>query len=89
MPIPQTQYGNNSGSYGHGAGTPLALADWWTRYIVPPGGVVLDPFFGVGTMGIAAKKNGGYFVGIEKEPHYAEIAEERIAKETAQMVMGL
>jgi len=53
------------------------------------GRVVLDPFFGVGTMGIAAKKNGCYFVGIEKEERYAEIAEERIAKETAQMVMSL
>lgn len=79
MPIPQTQYGNNAGAYGHGTGTPLALADWWTCYIVPPGGMVLDPFFGVGTMGVAAIKNRCHFIGIEKEAHYCEMARERIA----------
>jgi DNA modification methylase len=86
LPIP------NSSNASHGAGTPLALADWWTRYIVPPGGVVLDPFFGVGTMGVAAIKNRGHFIGIEKESHYCETAEERIARaqeENAQMEMEL
>jgi len=38
--------GSNSvrGNHGHGAGTPLKLADWWVRYICPPGGTVCDPF---------------------------------------------
>lgn len=80
------------GLNGHGAGTPLALADWWTRYIVPPGGTVLDPFFGVGTMGIAAIKNRCHFIGIEKEAHYCDTARERIDKareEYAQMELEL
>jgi len=93
--FPIASIGGNSTiryNYGHGAGTPLALADWWTRYIVPPGGTVLDPFFGVGTMGIAAIKNRCHFIGIEKEAHYCETAEERIAKakeEYAQMELEL
>jgi site-specific DNA-methyltransferase (adenine-specific) len=80
LPIPNANSQSSSGAYGHASGSPLELADWWTRYIVPPGGVVLDPFFGVGTMGIAALKNRCYFIGIEKELHYCETAEERIAK---------
>jgi site-specific DNA-methyltransferase (adenine-specific) len=70
----------NAGAHGHGAGTPLALADWWTRYIVPPGGTVLDPFNGAGTMGIAAIQNGAHYIGIEKMQKYIEVSHERLAK---------
>jgi modification methylase len=45
-----------------------------------PGEVVLDPFFGVGTTGAAAKRLGRRFIGIEREPAYAAFARERIAK---------
>lgn len=69
-----------SGAYGHGAGTPLKLADWWVRYIVPAGGVVLDPFNGAGTMGIAAIQNGASYIGIEKMPKYVEASHTRLAK---------
>jgi site-specific DNA-methyltransferase (adenine-specific) len=86
--IPNTfgNSGNNShaGSYGHGAGTPLELADWWTRYICPTGGTVLDMFAGSGTMGIAAIDNGCSFIGIEKMPNYADIAKQRIGAATMQ-----
>jgi DNA modification methylase len=79
--IPKNNYAQRSpGANGHGAGTPLNLADWWTRYIVPPGGVVLDPFFGVGTMGLAALQNGCDCIGIEIDPDYYAIAEKRIKK---------
>jgi modification methylase len=44
-----------------------------------PGDVVLDPFFGTGTTGAVAKRLGRGFVGIEKDLHYAEAAEARIA----------
>lgn len=80
FPIPQTQFGESSGSYGHGAGTPLKLADWWTRYIVPPSGVVLDPFNGAGTMGIAALQNGAQYIGIEKMAKYVDVTNERLGK---------
>ena len=43
-----------------------------------PGDVILDPFFGTGTTGAAAKKLGRHFIGIEKDPVYAEFARERI-----------
>ena len=42
------------------------------------GDVVLDPFFGSGTTGAVAKKAGRDWIGIERDPDYAEIASERI-----------
>lgn len=43
-----------------------------------PGDVVLDPFFGTGTTGAAAKALGRSFIGIERDPDYARIAQARI-----------
>ena len=45
-----------------------------------PGDVILDPFFGVGTTGAAAKRLGRRFIGIERESDYIEHAKTRIAK---------
>ena len=45
-----------------------------------PGDVVLDPFFGSGTTGAVAKKLKRNFVGIELEPNYVEVAQERIER---------
>ena len=47
-----------------------------------PGDVVLDPFFGTGTTGAAAKLLGRHWIGIEREPKYVALAEERIASIT-------
>ena len=43
-----------------------------------PGDVVLDPFFGTGTTGAAAKQLGRNFIGIEREEYYAQAAMARI-----------
>ena len=44
----------------------------------PPGGIVLDPFFGAGTVGVVALEEGRHFIGIELNPEYCEMARERI-----------
>jgi len=44
----------------------------------PFGGIVLDPFMGSGSTGIAAIQEGRAFIGIEKEPAYFEITKRRI-----------
>ena len=44
----------------------------------PIGGIVIDPFFGAGTTGLVAKQLGRNYVGIELNPEYVEIAEERL-----------
>lgn len=47
----------------------------------PENGIVLDPFFGSGTTGIYAKKAGRNYLGIELNPEYVKIAENRLYKE--------
>lgn len=50
-----------------------------------PEGIVLDPFLGSGTTAVAALKTGRYFIGIEKEPKYVEIANKRIQEITQRL----
>lgn len=58
---------------------PLALIRYLCRLITPPGGIILDPFIGSGTLGRSAWEEGFHFVGVEKEAEYCAIAERRIA----------
>ncbi len=57
-----------------------ALAAWWTRYLVPPGGVVADPCMGDGTMGRAAVQQGRRFVGCEIMQEHYERAVKNMAR---------
>lgn len=50
--------------------------------LAPPGGVVLDPFAGAGSTGIAALREGRRFIGAELSPYYAKVARERLAAES-------
>ena len=43
-----------------------------------PGDIVLDPFMGVGTTGVAAKRLDRGFIGIELEKEYYKTAEKRM-----------
>lgn len=62
----------------HPAVFPLRLAEdhivSWTN----PEDVVLDPFLGSGTTGVACANTGRNFIGIERDPEYFAIAEKRI-----------
>lgn len=57
---------------------PTDLMRYLCRLITPRGGLVLDPFAGSGSTGRAALMEGFQFVGIERDPEYAAIAEARI-----------
>jgi site-specific DNA-methyltransferase (adenine-specific) len=54
------------------------LMRWLCRLIAPPGGVILDPFCGSGSTGVAALAEGFSFIGVEQSPEYAEIAKARL-----------
>lgn len=54
------------------------LMEYLIRLITPPNGTVLDPFMGSGSTGVAAKRLGFSFTGIEKELEYFDIAKQRI-----------
>jgi site-specific DNA-methyltransferase (adenine-specific) len=58
---------------------PVALMRWLVKLVTQPGDLVLDPFAGSGTTGMACVLEGREFIGIEREPEYAAIAERRIA----------
>lgn len=52
--------------------------------VCPVGGVVLDPFMGSGTTGVAAVMEGRWFVGVELSAGYYEVAKGRINAALAQ-----
>ena len=45
----------------------------------PKGGVVLDPFIGSGTTAVVASQLGRKFIGIDLNPQYVQLAEQRLA----------
>jgi len=57
---------------------PVSLVQWLVRLVARPGQIVLDPFMGSGTTGIACDREGVGFFGIDLSAHYTEIASYRI-----------
>jgi site-specific DNA-methyltransferase (adenine-specific) len=57
---------------------PIDLMRWLVRLITPRGALVLDPFAGSGTTGVAAHFEGCDYVLIEQEPKAADIARARL-----------
>jgi site-specific DNA-methyltransferase (adenine-specific) len=60
---------------------PLALMRYLVRLVLPPGGVLLDPFAGSGTTGLAAIAEGRKAILIEREERYCEISARRMAQQ--------
>ena len=63
---------------------PIKLMEYLITLITPPNGIVLDPFFGSGTTGIAAANLGFNYIGFEISKEYCEIARKRIAEHMQQ-----
>ena len=63
---------------------PIALMEYLIKMITPKGGVVLDPFMGSGTTGVACNNLDYNFIGIEFDTEYFKIAEKRINNYAAQ-----
>ncbi|HEX3510034.1 MAG TPA: site-specific DNA-methyltransferase [Solirubrobacteraceae bacterium] len=66
---------------------PISLMRWLVRLATPADGLVLDPFCGSGTTGIASVLEGRRFLGIERDERYIDIACARLthwAKEQAR-----
>lgn len=56
----------------------IRLMQYLIRMVTPNNGIVLDPFMGSGSTGLACKNLGFDFIGIEKEQEYFEIAKKRL-----------
>lgn len=63
---------------------PITLMRWLVKLVAPPGGIVLDPFMGSGSTGVAALAEGFDFMGIDKDPEAYQIAEKRVASALTQ-----
>ncbi|MDP9651938.1 DNA-methyltransferase [Paraburkholderia caledonica] len=68
---------NEHGNALHPTQKPLGIIAPLIRYSVPPGGIVIDPFLGSGSVGIAAELLGRQFAGCELNPEYQGLLAER------------
>lgn len=75
-----TDYINHSDKklWGHPTIKPLPLIEKIVRNSTRRGGMVLDPFMGSGTTGVACLNNGRNFIGIELSDAYYQISRKRI-----------
>ena len=62
----------------HFATFPPKLPEKIIKFAVPKNGIVLDPFFGAGTVGLVAQQLGRKWIGIDLKREYAELAIQRI-----------
>jgi site-specific DNA-methyltransferase (adenine-specific) len=76
------RFATECGNKGHSAAFPEQLPTWFIKLFSKPDDVVLDPFFGSGTTGVAAIKLKRNVIGIDKESAYCEQAILRIKQET-------
>jgi site-specific DNA-methyltransferase (adenine-specific) len=70
-----------NGAKAHPTQKPEALLYRILQASSKPGDVVLDPFFGTGTTGVIARRLRRRWIGIEREPAYVDLAEQRIQAE--------
>lgn len=66
----------NEGPKSHPTQKPIALMKWCLKWV--EGEIILDPFMGSGTTGVAAVQMGRQFIGVEREAKYFDIACRRI-----------
>jgi DNA modification methylase len=63
---------------GHQTQKPQSLMRELIQLFSDPGELIADPFAGSGSTGVAAIAEGRRFIGWEKDPHWAEVAQARI-----------
>jgi len=73
----------------HPTQKPVELIERLLVEYSPTSEIVLDPFMGSGTTGIACIRTGRKFIGIEISPEYFEIAKNRIKIELQQQLLAL
>jgi len=75
--------GENNGRRDHPTQKPIGIMQWLLAK-VDAGPLVLDPFMGVGTTGVACVRTGRRFIGVEIERKYFDIACRRIGQAYAE-----
>ena len=75
------------GTNAHPTVKPSALMRWLVKLVTPPGGLVLDPFTGSGTTGLACVCEGFDFIGFEQDEAHVETARRRIHDEAPLLMV--
>jgi len=65
---------------------PVALCRWLVRLVTPPGGIVLDPYAGSGSIGVACKHEALRYLGLELDPCAHAIATARLEHTDSPML---
>jgi DNA modification methylase len=65
----------------------VSLLEYLIRLVTPRGGIVLDPFAGSGTTGIAAVLGGWNYILIEQDRDYVSIAKARLQRAKKQEIL--
>lgn len=76
--VPKVRQKKDSYNY-HPTIKPVELLEQLVNLVTAAGSVVLDPFMGSGTTGVAAQMGGRKFIGYEINPDYMQVAKRRIA----------
>jgi site-specific DNA-methyltransferase (adenine-specific) len=63
----------------------VALLEYLIKTYTNEGDTVLDNCMGSGSTGVACIRTGRQFIGIEKDPHYFQVAKERLQHATESM----
>ena len=83
MPWPREQV-----SKIHPTQKPVELFRWCIERVTKPGNTVIDPYMGSGPCGVACVQTGRNFIGIEIDPGYFEIAQQRIEAAQNEMIQA-
>jgi site-specific DNA-methyltransferase (adenine-specific) len=75
---------NSGGKHEHPAQKPLPLIRELIELFSSPGEIILDPFMGSGTTGVACIQLGRQFIGVEQNEEYFDIACKRMAEAYSQ-----
>ena len=72
----------------HPTPKPPELVRHFLELHTKPGDLVLDPFAGAGTTGVACAQMGREFLGFELDPHWVEVGNERISAAARGLKVG-
>ncbi len=75
------KFSNGNNGNCHPTQKPVALMEYLIKTYTNEGDTVLDFTMGSGTTGVAAVRNGRFFIGMELDPGYFQIAQNRIQRE--------
>lgn len=62
----------------HPTQKPVVLMEWLIKLVTNPGDIILDPFAGTGTTGVAARNLGRHSILFDREQQYVDLIEKRI-----------